>query len=127
MSKGHGRVERAILAAISTPDAVATYTAPQQAPWRWQRIGPVGVPLELIYETIYDTTQPTRAQRHSVHRAIRNLRDQGKAGMYLRFDRSRSDRWVVGRPRSFWEQQEAELCTPPYLRPPRSQEKREEN
>jgi hypothetical protein len=105
MSQGPGRVQRAILDAISTPEASATYAE------SWSTglpPGPVGVPVETILTDLYGPN-PTRAQRHSVWRAIRTLRRGGQHESYdcqvELYDRS-SSRWsptkiiAVGRPRN---------------------------
>lgn len=67
MSRGPGRAQRVILAAIAAPEAAAS---------REDGTGPVGVPLTAVYRELYGTEQPTDTQRQSVDHAIRRLGDQ---------------------------------------------------
>jgi hypothetical protein len=83
MSKGPGRVQRAILDAISTPEAAAPMTYANEKGYPSDP-GPVGVPLKLIFASIYGSDSPTRAQRHSVWRALRVLHERGEVEYYQR-------------------------------------------
>lgn len=58
MSRGHGRIERAILEAVA---AAPTHT---------------GLPISQLTAAIYDTEQPSRSQAVSLRRAVRRLEEQ---------------------------------------------------
>ena len=64
MSRGHGRVQQAILEAISAPAALAANK---------DGTGPVGTGIEAVYTELYGTPAPTRAQRQSVRHALDRL------------------------------------------------------
>lgn len=80
MSRGPGRVQRAILDLIARPDAMASLDVDDTA----SHPGPVGVPLAAVFRSVYNTDDPTRAQRVAVHRAIRELSSRGHVGTYQR-------------------------------------------
>ena len=78
MSRGPGRIQRAIITLITTPEATTTLVDDDASP------GPVGVPLTAIYFELWDTTNPTRAQKESVRRAVVTLCRNGTAETYSR-------------------------------------------
>jgi hypothetical protein len=117
-------VQRTILDAISTPEALAT---------SYGGMRPVGVSLDQIYIALYGSApyrrrrfdknidreynphldpnrhdRPMDAERRSVWRAIRALQQQGKVEVYFDPTASGSIAWgrAVGRPRT---QEEAQL------------------
>lgn len=82
MSRGPGRIQRAVLDAIATPAASASFDC--ETPYGSGGPGPVGVPLDAIFGTVYGTYRPTRAQRVAVHRAVRVLVADGAIDTYSR-------------------------------------------
>ena len=64
MSRGLGRVQQVILSAITDSVAAAT---------REDGTGPVGADIEAVWQALYGTDRPTRAQRQSVQHAIGRL------------------------------------------------------
>jgi hypothetical protein len=81
MSRGPGRVQRAILDLIATPEATASFDC-QKNPH--EQPGPVGVPLDAVFGAVYDTWCPTRSQRVAVFRAIRILCSRSLIDTYSR-------------------------------------------
>jgi hypothetical protein len=82
VSRGPGRVQRAILRAIAEPAAAASYD--HESARYPDAPGPVGVPLSAIYSAVYGHDHPTRAQHVTVDRAVRVLRARGLADSYSR-------------------------------------------
>jgi hypothetical protein len=64
VSRGPGRVQQVILAAIRAPEAAAA---------RDDGTGPAGARIEAVWQELYGTETPTRAQRQSVQHAIDRL------------------------------------------------------
>jgi hypothetical protein len=69
MSRGYGRVQRALLEAIETPEAMA--------PDSLGLPGRQGVSLHEVCRRLYDTTQPTKAQMEAARRAAHRLQHAG--------------------------------------------------
>jgi hypothetical protein len=78
MSRGPGRVQRALLTLVTAPQAAATLVSDEMSP------GPAGVPLSAVYYEVWETTEPTRAQKESVRRAIAMLWHKGQVDLYSR-------------------------------------------
>lgn len=87
MSRGPGRVQRAILELIGTPEAMATL--PDEGLWG-SAPGPVGVALEAVYRDVYGVPYQdvpnyawggdyrlSRAQYEAVRRAVSILMSRG--------------------------------------------------
>ena len=81
VSHGPGRVQRAILDLIATPEAAALFDHERNNGSDGPP-GPVGVPLAAVFVAVYGTAKPTRAQHVSVHRALRVLRSRGLIDPY---------------------------------------------
>jgi hypothetical protein len=79
MSRGPGRIQRAILDMIATPEAMATCDLPGN-----EQVGPVGVPVDAVFAAVYGSRHATRAQRVAVFRAIRVLTARGLVDIYGR-------------------------------------------
>lgn len=67
MSRGPGRVMRGVLVAVA------------EAPDRSDGTGPEPITVAELGKSIYETSEPTRAQRVAVARACRRLVAQGNA------------------------------------------------
>ena len=106
MSRGPGRIQRAILAAVNAPDAAASY----EPTFDYERPGAVGAPYRVIFEALYGTRLPTRAQRHSVLRAIRTLESRGEVVTGARRVCPDASRVVNAAPCPY--------CHAPYWHPP---------
>jgi hypothetical protein len=85
MSRGPGRVHRAILEAISTTEALQAVGENCDT-----GTGPVGVPVEAIQRKLYlvPAYALTRSQRESFNRAVRILTARGQVDTYSR-------RWCI--------------------------------
>jgi hypothetical protein len=83
MSRGPGRIHRAILDAIATPEAAEPFNFDTR-PYGAGLPGPVGVPVGAIFRAVYGTVHPSRTQRVAVRRAIRILEQRGQLGTYER-------------------------------------------
>lgn len=95
MSRGPGRVQRAILGLIATPEAMAAFDHETEAYSGGP--GPVGAPLDAVYHNLFGVPfrptwncarrtyyQPTRAQYGAVHRAVNILKSRGLIATYNR-------------------------------------------
>lgn len=58
MSRGHGRVERAVIEAVNAAPLTR------------------GLPISKVAAAVYDTEEPTRSQMVSLRRAIKRLQEQ---------------------------------------------------
>jgi hypothetical protein len=108
VSRGPGRVERALRELLYAPPAADTHA---------DGLGPVGLTVAEAAAIIFATDHPTVSQKSSVHRARLHLVERGEVIDILHGDDrviiSRMDRWwgqqrPVGRPRT--EAEEAALA-----------------
>jgi len=76
VSRGHGRIERAVLAAVAEPDAAAVLID-GRAGREYDGTGAVGVVISRLAGRIFAAEVPTRSERVSVRRAIANLKGRG--------------------------------------------------
>jgi len=76
VSRGHGRVQRAILEMIATPEANAPYVSHRLLA-SGDKSGPVGLPVSEVARRLYSTEKSPRAQQEAVNRAIRRLESGG--------------------------------------------------
>lgn len=58
MSRGHGRVERAVIEALSAPPLT------------------LGLPMSKVAAAVYGTEEPSRSQMVSLRRAVKRLQEQ---------------------------------------------------
>lgn len=82
MSRGPGRVQRAILDLVATDEAMKSFNVDDNP--NGGGPGPVGVPLGAVFMAVWGTDEPTRSQVSSVERAVRILSNRGAVKVYQR-------------------------------------------